>query len=725
MVNKPLHLVSTAILPLILLLLAAGSVGAAEGDVVEVPVADADLLEAPPEPEPQLLVDPNSLPAEYDRQVEVLEQKGGSLGYNFLFKDRSAGRAFEYGFLDSSRSGGIFYRHMEKDSNLELEGFYLNENDYHGDLILDYRGDYRLHLRTESLYHNLDRELLFSPSFSTLSNTGPADYFPDQQDAGASYGVSVVQDRADFRYRLHDFPMHLNLGYWRYRREGSVQQLFSDVSFEGTVNRVFAQARPVNQQVQEGRLGFDAHLGPVDVIYEFKFRSFEDNIATPVAHYKERPDLAGNRLAVEGDWQHNENPDSRFYSHTIKLHSSMSGGLVAGASYAVEQRENLSRLTDTVGVQHARTYLQNAAGDFVYTPDREYTFSIRYRRQEVEHGNRGAVLSSNLLLPAAPSRPPVDTVKDLVIASVSYKPRLNLSLVGEYRGEFLQRKHISEFPTENTWALPENSNTNTGSLAAYYRPIKGLRTSAHLSYAATDHPSYGASFGERREGRLLANYTRSNVWGLTAHALFRHDKNDEVSHYLVLLDPAISDPANPDPVSYTATPLTYRNKHSENSNIGAWVVPVHRLTLGANYSYLRNKIDQPVLFTGVFVPIQPGSQAGAKYLNRAHVYSINASYAATEKLDLSLSLQHSNSTSTFTPDPADFNDPLLRGSTAGIGELSAFSAVQRTVAARGEYRFNEVLSTSLEYTFRDYDDKKDDSRDGSAHAVVAVVAAKW
>uniref|UniRef100_C6E333 Uncharacterized protein n=1 Tax=Geobacter sp. (strain M21) TaxID=443144 RepID=C6E333_GEOSM len=716
MVNKHLDLVSTVISPLILLLLAAGSVCAAEGGIVEVPVAEADLMEAPAEPEPQLLVDLTPLPAEYDRQVEVLEQKGGSLGYNFLFKDGPAGRALEYGFLDSSRTGGVFYRHMEKDRNLELDGFYLNENDYHGDLILDYRGDYRLHLRTESFYHNLDREILFSTRFQSAStNGGLASYEPEQQDIGASYGVSVVQDRAEFRYRLHDFPLHLNLGYWRYQREGTTQQIFADTSFEGTENRVFAQARPVNQQVQEGRLGFDAHLGPVDVIYEFKFRSFEDKLSTPVETFVARPDLAGNPLILAGVQQHNENPDSRFYSHTIKLHSSLSGGLVTGASYAVEQRENLSKLTDTVGVQHARTYLQNAAGDFVYTPNREYTFSVKYRRQEVDHGNRGAVLSSNLLLPASPSRPPVDTVKDVIIASVSHKPQLNLSLVGEYRGEFLQRKHVSLFPSEESWALPENSNTNTGSLAAHYRPVKGLRTSAHLSYATTDHPSYGASFNERREGKLLANYTRSNVWGLTAHAMFRHDKNDEVPHYLILLDPA-----NPEPVSYTTSPFTYRDKRSENSNIGAWIVPVHRLTLGMNYSYLRDKIDQPVLFTGVFVP----SQAGAKYLNRAHVYSLNASFAATEKLDLALLLQQSRSSSTFTPDAMEFTG-LIPGSTAGIGELSAFSAVQRTVAARGEYRFNEVLSTSLEYTFRDYDDKKDDSSDGSAHAIVAVVAAKW
>lgn len=105
---KKTHLASSVISPLLFLLLLAGGALAAEGEVVPVPA----------EPDPQLLVDQVPLPAEYDRQVEVLEQKGGELGYSFLFKQGHTGHAMEYGFLKSSRSGGLFYRHMEKDSNL-------------------------------------------------------------------------------------------------------------------------------------------------------------------------------------------------------------------------------------------------------------------------------------------------------------------------------------------------------------------------------------------------------------------------------------------------------------------------------------------------------------------------------------------------------------------------------------------------------------------------------
>ena len=112
MVNRSCDLVSTVISPLFFLLLAAGSVSAAEGDFID----------ASAEPEPQLLVEPSIPPMDEERQVDVLEQKGGVLGYSFVFADDNGGRAQEYSWLHSSQSGGLFYRRMEKDSNLELDG---------------------------------------------------------------------------------------------------------------------------------------------------------------------------------------------------------------------------------------------------------------------------------------------------------------------------------------------------------------------------------------------------------------------------------------------------------------------------------------------------------------------------------------------------------------------------------------------------------------------------
>ncbi|HBA90190.1 MAG TPA: hypothetical protein DCZ75_19980 [Geobacter sp.] len=702
--NKPLDLVSTVISPLIFLLLAAGSVAAAEGEPIVVS----------PEAEPQLLVEESTLAPEEERRVDVLEQKGGSLGFNFVFSDGFGGRALEYGSLESSRSGGLFYRHLEKESNLELEGFFLNENDYHGDLLLDYRGDYRLHLRTESLYHNLDRELLFSPNFQfgRADAPGLADYVAEQ-DPARRYGVGVVQDRAEFRYRLHNYPLHVNLGYWRYKKEGTIQQRFADTAFEGALNTIRAEARGVNQQAQEGRAGLDAHLGPVDLIYDFKVRYFEDRVPTPVALYQARNDVNGSPTTIGGLREHNDQPDSRFLSHTVKLHNSIAGGLVASGSYSVEQRENLSESTEVTGARHARAYVRNAAGDLAFTPCQCFTFALKYRRQELDQGNRGALLSSNFVDPVQTVKPAVDTTKDVVIGTVSYKPRLDLSLVGEYRGEFLNRDNVSGIPSTSTWALPENSETHTGSLAVFYRPFKGFRSSANYSYATTDHPSYGASYQKKHEGKVLATYSRSNSWGVTAHGLFRREQNDEVEHFLV------NYPF--DPLSYTVYPLTARTRRTENSNVGIWYVPLPRLTLAAHYAYLQNHVDQAVLFTGVI----SGSEAASEFSSRSHVYGVNATYSMDEKLDMSLMMQQIRSIAAFKPVPTTFT--VIPGDTSGVEQLTEQDTVISSLSARAEYRFSRVLSTTLEYSVKDYDEKNVaySAYDGTVHAVIAGVAAKW
>ncbi len=171
------------------------------------------------------------------------------------------------------------------DFNFLLDGNYLNDKDYFGDLLADYRGEYRFHLRTESLFHNLDHEKLEDK----FSGTG---YQTNDQDPGGRYGERVEQDEASFRYKLHNFPLHINLGYWRLLRDGSSQLRFSDTMFgySGT-NTVNAMARRLNQETHEGNFGFDAHLGFVDLVYTFQIRDFSDNIATPTYNYTSRTPL--------------------------------------------------------------------------------------------------------------------------------------------------------------------------------------------------------------------------------------------------------------------------------------------------------------------------------------------------------------------------------------------------------------------------------------------------
>lgn len=702
--------VTTLILPLLFLLLSAGSVHAAEEESVNVALESDESSKA----------GESFVPHEEGRQVETLEQKGGYIGYSLVGKDGSGVRAREYSYLHASRSGGLFYRKLQSDSNLEVEGAFLNEHDYHGDLLLDYRGDYRLHLRTESLYHNLDRELLFSPGFDFATTAGTAAQYVAVQDQNRRYGVSVVQDSADFRYRLHNYPLHVNLGYWRLVRDGSRQQRFGDVSFEAmpddpatpgrdvTVNRLFAERRRVNQQTHEGRFGADAHLGPVDLIYDFKIRVFEDRLSTPSSTYIARDNMTGTLESRPGAFVHNDEPDSRFISNTIKLHSSLAGGLVGSGSYSIEERENLSDLN--TGARHTKANLHNAAGDLIYTPSKEYTFAVKYRRQELDYDNRTAIYSSNLV-GTSTAKAHIDTTRDIVTATALYKPRRDLSLNGEYRGEFLRRNNVSGLPSTTSWTLPESTDTHVGSLTANYRPMTGVRFSANYGYTTVDHPSYGASFDQKHEGKLLATYTRNNGWGSTASLVVRRESNDKVEHFLI---------SSITPVTYTDYPLTARERRVLNGNVSAWVVPFERLTVGANYAYLENRAEQAVLFT----IIGSASEAASTYFARSHVYGVNAAYAFTDNFDFSLMLQQVRSSSAFKPDYTVFSST---SDTSGISDITKQNTVINNLSGRGEYRFSQALSASLEYTLSEYDESNSaySAYNGTVHTVFATFGAKW
>jgi hypothetical protein len=701
---------------LLLVLLSAGT-AAAEGDP----------LERGPEPDQAVLSGEGTVYGGDERVVERLEQKGGRLGYNWLSVDGYGGRASEYGFLHSSASGELFYRTMKKEGNFELEGNYLNEHDYHGDLLIDYRGDYRLHLRTESLHHNLDRELLFTPNFQAGRADLPAPataLYQAEQDPARSYGVSVTQDLAEFRYRLHNFPLHVNLGYWRLVKEGTAQQRFADTAFEGATNTIFAQARGVRHQTQEGHFGLDAHLGWVDLIYDFRVRVFRDQMATPGAGFAPRTDFLGNPQVLGSVQQHNEDPDSRFLSHTVKLHTSLAGGIMGSASYSIDQRENLSRLTDTSGIKHAGVNLQNAAGDFVYTPCKEFSLALKYRRQQLDNTDRGSVSTINYLVPVQIVKPPVDSTKNVAIATLSFKPGKELTLVGEYRGEVLTRDHVSGSPSLSSWGLPEDSATQKGSLAVLFHPSKGVRVSGKYSYETTDHPSYGNSFQQKHEGQFLASYTASR-WGATVNLTARREWNDRVEHFLV--DAPFTDPA-----SYTASSPLSRDRATENGNLGLWYAPTPRVTLSANYAYLHSRVEQGVLFTGVdFGQADPGSQAAANFSTRSQVYGVNATFAASEQCDLSLMLQQIRSSSAFAPESKVFaTDPVtgtVTDSTDGIREITRQDTVISSASARGEYRFTRLLSGSLEYTLQDYNEKNPvySAYNGTVHSVVAYLTAKW
>lgn len=653
-----------------------------------------------------------------DQMADTHTLASAVAGYRFLSTRGYGGRAAPYEYIHSGPTFGGMYNRLNKDFKFSLEGNYLNDKDYHGDLLSDYRGEYRFHLRTESLFHNLDHEPL-GPNFSF----GGALYNANEQDPGGRYGVRTEQDQASFRYKLHDYPLHINLDYWRLLKEGTEQLLFANTVFEYfDPNTIFSKTRTVDQQTHQGSLGFDVHLGMVDLIYNFKIREFNNHAATPrdsFSPHNSPYDQAG--FPVPGGLrEHNAYPDSRFYDHTVKLHTSLSGGIVGAASYTYGKRENRTSLNDLRGADQNRDTLQNAAGDVVYTPCKEFSLAIKYRRQEVDRDNPATLFSvpdSSVIS----VRPSLSTQRDTITAGVSVRAANTFTVKGEYRGDFLHRDNVAfwNMPIANvTQNLPENTTSHQGTVSILSRPLKGLRIKAQYSYSATGNPSYGTSFGNKHDGQLLVTYNSLNRWGATANYRVTRESNDQIVRST--LPGTIVITPNTLNLFVVDNPIS-RGRDTDAATASGWFSPLDKLTISGSYAFLRTRVDQGVLFEGV-TTVPTSSFGPTSYTSQAQVYSINTVYSINGLLDLSLFLQQIRSYSDFAPQFKDFGQ---NRSTADIENISHSKAVESSLSARVDYHLTKDLACTVDYSYRDYDEKFQGLYNGTVQAVMAYVSGKW
>lgn len=636
--------------------------------------------------EEQTFEEPPEQPLQ-EMEIETHRIAEASAGYRFVGTRDSGVRAAEYDYLHSSLAGGARLAHLGKDLKLDVDGAFLNTKDFSANLMADYGGYYRLTARTESLYHNLDH-LTGNVIFTDLN---PSD----------RYGVSTRRDSIQFRYKLHDYPIHLNLSHWLIDRQGSQQLRYADFDFTDYYfglkqSQLYSRSRSVNQLSHEGTAGFDAHLGPVNVVYSFLFREFDNGESTPIHKYK----------ALAGPAEHNEDPESRYYSHTVKLYTSPAGGITGAASYTYGRRENLSSLTSVVGADNVKDTIQNAAGDFSYSPCAWFTAAIKYRHLTIDRDTPSTMFIPSLSTPTVTLRQGIDTRKDTISANLTIRPNMLMSVNGEYQGVFQHRSNTGTTDPNTMWNLPEDSDTHKGILTVLFRPIKGFRLRGLYEYTTTNNPLYDSDPEQKHEGRLLATYTNSSRWGASANYRIAREWNDRISR---TTHPGLPD--SPEPY------VLPRDRNFVHASVGFWVSPIDRFTVSGNFGYLRTRAEQAVLFATVF----NGMNAATEYVSQGEIYSVNAAYHATEKLDLSLAYQLVHSRSTFKPGSTTSDGTL----TDGISELSRIKTVEHSLSARADYRLMKHFDCSLDYTYRAYDNRLSSEGDGAVHEVTALLKTSW
>jgi hypothetical protein len=688
-------------------------------------------------------------PSWCDDAADALDvQTTVEVGYEASSSDGNPNRAVEYRYLDSGPVLGLQMLGSTGLQHFLIDGRYLNDNDYRAEVNLDHGGLARLDLRTERLFHNLDH-IPYDPSAPEARKPGVTGGFGggetrvifSDQDPGANYGIRVETDEVRFRGKLKSMPAHLNLGYWRLDKSGKRQLRFVDEGNDnpavaGTCNQCHMQSktRDIDRVTEEVSAGFDAHLGYVDLIFEQIYRQFRDQESIPVDTFNGHMLRPGARTL-----QHDEDPDSKLAESTVKLHTSLSGGIVGAASFTIGERENRSDLAgQPVGVDgvEAETDYYKATGDMTLMPSPHWTVNFRYRLFDADSDNPGQISAYDKTFPV---RENVDLRRANYEAIAAHRPTRNLTLKAEYQREDLHRgntggpepHHGFSAPipfggvTDAVWELPEDEVLQRYKVSFLYRPFGSRAVKVHswYQYRTSDDPAYGASFEDRREIFFGTTYAPAAPWGVNLSAKALKDVNN--GHQEFLFDAA----DNP-----TAVFLD-RKREQQDVSIGLWANPLERLSVGANYGYLRSRIRQDLLFgTDLGNPPAVANHSIedelVEYSQRVHTVSANVAWRIIDNLTGRLDGYHIRSFAEFSPNfdvLVDANGiPLgLPANSDGLKGLSRVAIRQNGLRAGLDWKMTQQWGSSFTYTYDDYEDRDSSVFDGTAQTYMASVSRTW
>jgi len=625
------------------------------------------------------------------------------LGQSFISNNDAGTRAYPYTSLRPGIVGGGSLSRLGKHYTFDLEGNYLSDRDKQASLAVDFSGHYRFLLQTETFYHNLMGQD-FNWNTLTISNGNTVTYSPPPGAEAPQYGLKIRQDKVSVRAKPTDSPFHIDLGYRQFSREGTSQLRFADVQFAAPNSTVYNRPRTIDQTIYEGSAGIDAHLGYIDLVNQFQIRHFVDNNSIPrMVNFQPVSDTNGP-LRNGGLLQHNETPDSRFWSNTLRVHTVLSGGLVGALSYTCGQQISFSQLTDISDVSDNTTTIRNMAGDITYTPRPEFSASLKYRRTITEHDAPDLVVrlpsggSPNASGDSIPTPPPTDSRLDSLATTLLYRPLPVLVLKGEFKGDFYRRQSDA-LGTTLPGLNDHHEDRYQGKAAIIATPLKGLRIKGQYGYTAITNPLYATTYDERHVGDLVATYNRANAFGLSFSG--KHMRESADSNH------------------GTQTSLT----------TAGWMNPMPMLTLNVSFAYLQSDSDRTIVYRP---DTTPAFQAPARYMAQSHIYGVSAQLHPSESLDISASYQQVRSSSNFSPlSPTSFNGTTgnppvaVTASTDGISDISRTHDVEDEVSARLDYRFTSSLQTTVEYLYRVVHDRVDTSLNGGAHQIVATLGYKW
>ncbi|MBU0968493.1 MAG: hypothetical protein KKA54_19175 [Proteobacteria bacterium] len=591
------------------------------------------------------------------------------LGYRWVSDDDSL-KAAEYIYPHSSVTFGLDLLSCPLPYRYHMNAEFLSNYDFYTDAGFAYKDLVLFRDILVGVHHNLEH-------FNYQYAGEPPDLVYTDRNPGDDYYVDFVSNLLSLRLKAPDFPFHTFLNHRHIEREGRDQQRFLLGDFNDT--HKISEARDVDWSSNALKLGTNSHLGPVEVEYAFDQAKFNPDGSEIL--YDPYP-ASGDRHA--DIYPHNVVPETESSAHSMKMHSSYTGGIVTAATVSnLYQKNNYSRIESTTW---------KGAFDFSWIPDPLVGLFFKYRHTDVDMDTPDTVtltgLSNSLNYPV---RQGVSYDKDVFSLSSRYRPGNLLSLLASYEFSHLDRKDVGEWVV-----LPGQSNIHTINFTANAKPLDKVKVKASYEYKNYSQPAYNNTPDSSNKLRLTTTYLPV-PW-----------LNVYLEYILALTERNSLNYLNSDPALLLE--IGERDGRHDQFLVSLTTELSPKVSLTASWFYQRWDVEQDLAY-GKWLMAGAGDlpylDVGVPYTDEANSFSLAIFYLPRQDLTVTADLTY-----TITKGKTGYDD-VVGGEPFSLSSFSALKASETICSLEIAKRLSKDWEVRLRSYMNIYNDREYDRLDGN------------
>jgi hypothetical protein len=545
------------------------------------------------------------------------------LGYRWVTTDDSLRGAADHIYQNSSATFGLNLLSAPLPYRYHVNAEFLNKHDFYADSGFAYKDLILFRDILSGVYHNLDHYIY---QFN--------DGIHNDNDPGVLYNLDYTSNNSSLRLKTPDFPFHAFIKHHYVERDGQIQQRYYESPLK------VSEARDIDWELNGVELGVNSHLGPIEIEYDYNQDEFD-----PGSKYF---------LGPVSD-PHNVIAESESSAHTIKMHSSYTGGIVAAARLTKLFQKNNNSLTES------STW--KGAFDLSWMPDPTVGFFFKYRHRDmdIDPPTDNSVRQS------------ISFDKDVFSLSSRYKPLQRLTLLAKYEFSILERKDITDWVE-----LIPQTKIHLLDLRVHAKPVEKVNVKAIYEHRNYDDPAYNSTPDKSNKLRLTTTYTPTPLLNVYLEYALKVTEGDYI---------------NNDPSAILATAEREGQRDHFIASFTSAFTP--KLSLTFSWFYERWKIEQDLAY-GVM------PDADVSYNDRAHSFSLSFLWIPRKDITIAGHMSY-----TITEGTTSYND------TYSLSSLSDLETTQTGFSIEIIKKITRDWETGLKLYYDIFDQKQSYLIDGN------------